>query len=129
MINLTMGYWEGVGKFKSVFQNKAGLVAVLLLILGGFLGVKFWNYRTATSAVTEAAVTPEQVFTRVSVDHQWVLLGNEFTFREKSLPFRAEVSPDFADAVLTYAVEGTDLTGRMLEDETGRYWAEIFVGN
>jgi len=128
MIKITMGQMT-LGKIWRFFIKKAVLVTVLFLIVGGYLGVSFWNSRLSTDTVAEAAPNPEQVFTKVSVDRQWVLLGEEFTFKQKSLPFRVELSPEFADISLNYMVSGTDLQGRMIRDGTGRYWAEIFVGN
>uniref|UniRef100_A0A832DUR6 Uncharacterized protein n=1 Tax=candidate division WWE3 bacterium TaxID=2053526 RepID=A0A832DUR6_UNCKA len=128
MINLTMGYWSRFGKIRVILKEKAGLIAALSLIFAGYLGVQAWNSQTTARAVAEAAFTPEQIFAQVSADRRWILLGEEFTFKQKSLPFRVELSPEFADTPLNYAVSGTDLSGRMVKDGVNRYFAEIFVG-
>lgn len=129
MISITMGYENRGRKIQNIFKNKATLVTVLFLILSGYLGVKIWNTQTAAGTVAEAASNPEQIFAQVSVDRHWILLGSEFTFKQKSLPFQVELSPEFAGAPLSYAISGTDLQGRMIGDGNGRYSAEIFVGN
>ncbi|HLD96613.1 MAG TPA: DUF2334 domain-containing protein [Patescibacteria group bacterium] len=127
-----MGYKTVVGKTLNILNKRAVLLAVLLLFPFGYLGVKFWNSRNTTDTVTEAAFALENVFAEVSTNRKWVLIGDEFTFKQKSLRFSAELSPDFAagsGVSLDYVISETGESGKMFPEGNGRFGADVFVGN
>ena len=110
------------------------MIAVLLLVAGSYLGTQFWNAQEKPTTIVKAAFESEQVFAQVSANREWVLLGDEFTFRQKSIAFTVELSPEFSaaansDISLSYSIPSTEKGGEMLREGTNRFSAEIFVGD
>lgn len=134
MISITMGYQTGRGKFKNFFTKKAVIAAVLLAISGSYLGIQIWNIENEPRTIVKAAFNSEDVFETVSVNRKWILIGDEFTFKQRSLTFSAELSHEFTAAAgsaisLNYLISETETGEKMDRGEGNRFSADIFVGN
>ena len=119
------------GKIKNILNKRAVILAALFLVSGSYLGVRLWNYQEKSPTVAKAAFEPEQVFAEVTANRKWVLLGDEFTSKQKSLTFSVELSPEFSisDVSLSYQINAAGAEGKMLPEGDARFSAEIFVGN
>jgi len=117
--------------------KRAGLnrkIGMGALLFGAVAGLVF-NYRInlPEGAVQGAYQELEEVFSEISVDRKWVLIGDEFSAEEKTVTLKAVLTPE-AEPVrpmpdLTYEIAGTPKTGTFNRDSDGKFTARVSVAD
>ncbi|MDP2735302.1 MAG: hypothetical protein Q8P12_03785 [bacterium] len=117
--------------------KKAGLNRKIItgaLLFGAIIGFAF-NYQNTLQegTVIGAYQEIEQVFAEISASRKWVLIGDEFSAREKTITVEVALSPEaealFSASDLTYEISGTPKTGTFNRSADGKFFAQVSVAD